>query len=283
MRLGETRTATGPRLVAQVDGQLVVVAEQLADAPSRLIDLISAPGDWVDRIGALSPTAADRERQLELGPPLVPLGGVIAIGTNYHDLCRARNMDPPSQPVIFVKLPGSIIGDHDEISWSPELTATVDWESELGVVIGRTVRNVSEAEALDTVFGYTVVNDVTARDIQRSEQQWVRAKSLDTFCPMGPLVVTRDEIADPQDLAVRSWVNGKPMQDSSTAEMIFSVAELIAFMSRSFTLRAGDVIATGTPIGVGTFQDPPVFLADGDVVDVEVHGVGRLSNRCRTV
>ena len=182
---------------------------------------------------------------------------------------------------MFAKLPPSVCADGDTIGWSTEVTDAVDWEAELGVVIGRPARDVDVDGVDDVIFGYTVINDVTARDIQDSEQQWVRAKSLDSFCPIGPVVVTGDEIPDPQALAIRSWVNGETMQDSSTAEMIFSAAELVSYLSRSFTLSPGDVIATGTPVGVGKFRTPPVFLRDGDVVEVEVEGIGRLRNRCR--
>jgi 2-keto-4-pentenoate hydratase/2-oxohepta-3-ene-1,7-dioic acid hydratase in catechol pathway len=160
------------------------------------------------------------------------------------------------------------------------VTDKVDWEAELGVIIGETTREVSPEDALAAVFGYTVINDVTARDIQTTEQQWVRGKSLDTFCPLGPVVVTADDIPDPQNLAISSLVNGEIMQQSNTSEMIFSVAELISRLSHSFTLVPGDIIATGTPLGVGAFRTPPRFLGEGDVIEVAVEGIGSLVNIC---
>jgi 2-keto-4-pentenoate hydratase/2-oxohepta-3-ene-1,7-dioic acid hydratase in catechol pathway len=154
----------------------------------------------------------------------------------------------------------------------------VDWEVELAVLVGTRMRRVAEHDALHHVFGYTVANDVSARDVQFSESQWVRAKSFDTFCPLGSVVVTADEIPDPQALRLCTRVNCEVMQDSSTAEMVFGVAELLAFCSRSFTLQPGDVVLTGTPWGCGEFMDPPQSLAAGDVVESEIEGIGVLRN-----
>ena len=167
----------------------------------------------------------------------------------------------------------------ETIEWESALTNEVDYEGELGVVIGKTVRRVTKEAALDYVFGYTVANDVSARDLQFSDKQWVRSKSLDTFCPFGPAIVTADEIPDPQTLALRTRVNGKVLQDSNTCEMIFSVRELISFLSHSFTLEPGDLILTGTPNGVGVFRNPKIFLQNGDLVEVEIEGVGKIENR----
>ena len=163
----------------------------------------------------------------------------------------------------------------------PELTAQVDYEAELAVVIGRTARRVSEADALDYVLGYTCLNDVSARDLQFGDGQWARGKSLDTFCPMGPALVTADEIPDPQDLDISCCVGDRIVQSANTSQMYFGVAAIISYCSQSFSLEPGDVIATGTPGGVGIFRDPPVLLADGDEVTVEIEGVGRLRNTCR--
>jgi len=219
--------------------------------------------------------------EVRLRAPLSRPGKIMAIGQNYMDHCRECNAPIPTRPIVFAKFPSSVIGPEDEIRWRADLTSQVDWEVELGVVIGETARRVPEEHALDYVLGYTVVNDVTARDLQRGDGQWVRGKSLDTFCPVGPAIVTADEIPDPQNLAIRSFVNGTVMQDSNTREMIFGVRYLIAFLSAAFTLYPGDLIATGTPHGVGVGRKPPVFLNDGDVVEVEVDGIGRLRNRCR--
>ena len=188
----------------------------------------------------------------------------------------------PAAPLVFAKWPTSVIGDRAEIRWDPGLTGQVDWEAELGVVIGRRARAVDEADALDYVLGYTCLNDVSARDIQFGDGQWVRGKSLDTFCPMGPALITADEIGDPQDLAIGCLVGAERVQDARTSQMYFGVAAIVAYCSRSFTLEPGDVIATGTPGGVGVFRDPPRYLGDGDVVTVEIERIGRLVNVCRT-
>ena len=183
--------------------------------------------------------------------------------------------------MIFAKFPSSVIGPFDDITWDPALTNEVDYEVELGVVIGKKARRVSEADALDYVFGYTVINDISARNLQFGDKQWVRGKSLDTFCPVGPAIVTSDEIPDPQKLAVRCLVNDNVMQTSNTEQMVFGVRELVSYCSQAFTLEPGDLIATGTPGGVGVFRKPPFFLKDGDVVVTEVEHVGRIRNVVR--
>jgi 2-keto-4-pentenoate hydratase/2-oxohepta-3-ene-1,7-dioic acid hydratase in catechol pathway len=205
---------------------------------------------------------------------------VVAIGLNYMDHCREQNIEPPEAPIIFAKFPSAVVGPGAAIRWDPALTRKVDYEVELAVVMGRTARRVSAADALDYVAGYTICNDVSARDLQFGDRQWVRGKSLDTFCPLGPWLVTRDEIADPHDLSIRCTLNGDVMQDSTTAEMIFGVPQLVEFISRAFTLLPGDVIATGTPDGVGVFRSPQVFMKHGDVVTLEVEGLGQLTNHC---
>jgi 5-carboxymethyl-2-hydroxymuconate isomerase len=212
-----------------------------------------------------------------LAPPLRP-GKIVAIGLNYADHIRESNLEPPSKPLVFAKFPSSVIGHDDAIELDGALTARVDWEVELAAVVGRRMRRVKEHDALDYVFGYTVGNDVSARDVQFSESQWVRGKSFDTFCPLGPVVVTADEIPDPQALTLRTRVNGEVMQESSTAEMVFGVAELLAFCSHNFTLEPGDVVLTGTPWGCGEFMSPPRSLAAGDVVETEIEGIGTLRN-----
>jgi 5-carboxymethyl-2-hydroxymuconate isomerase len=256
--------------------------------------LIDAPGGGgLADIGELLRLApADRERAIggaasrpapsdaRLLAPLRPRN-IVAIGLNYADHIKETGMDAPPRPLVFSKFTSSVIGPGDEIRLDGSLTSQVDWEVELAVVIGRTARHLPLQDALDAVFGYTVANDVSARDLQFSDGQWTRGKSLDTFCPLGPAVVTPDELGDPQSLALRTRVNGELVQDSSTAEMIFGVAELISFCSHSFTLEAGDVLLTGTPWGCGAFMDPPRFLAPGDVVETEVEGIGTLRNVVR--
>jgi 2-keto-4-pentenoate hydratase/2-oxohepta-3-ene-1,7-dioic acid hydratase in catechol pathway len=216
--------------------------------------------------------------------PAVPIptpGKIVAIGLNYMDHIREAGMDVPASPLVFAKFPSSVIGHGDPIVIDRALTQRVDWEVELAVVIGRELRDVPVTDALDHVAGYTVANDVSARDVQFADGQWVRGKSFDTFCPIGPRVVEPAAIGDPQDLRLRTRVNGELVQDSSTSEMVFGVAELLAFCSRSFTLNAGDVVLTGTPWGCGEFMDPQRSLQDGDTVEVEIDGIGTLVNPVR--
>jgi 2-keto-4-pentenoate hydratase/2-oxohepta-3-ene-1,7-dioic acid hydratase in catechol pathway len=189
-------------------------------------------------------------------------------------------MDLPKAPLLFAKWPNTLIGDGETIVLPPE-SKEVDYEAELGVVVGTTAKRVSEADALDHVEGYVCLNDVSARDMQFGDGQWTRGKSLDTFCPVGPRLVPREEIADPQQLGIRCILNGETMQDSSTSQMIFSVAEVIAYVSQVITLQPGDLIATGTPAGVGVFKDPKVLLKDGDEVSIEIDGLGTLTNPVR--
>jgi len=203
---------------------------------------------------------------------------IVAIGLNYLDHIRETGLDHPERPLVFAKFPSSVIGPGEPIVIDSELAERVDWEVELAVVIGRRALRAREADALSYVYGYTVANDVTARDVQFGDGQWVRGKSFDTFCPLGPAIVTADEIPDPQDLALRTRVNDETVQESSTAEMVFGVAELIAYCSRSFTLEPGDVLLTGTPWGCGEFMDPRRSLRPGDVVTCEIDGIGTLSN-----
>jgi len=205
-------------------------------------------------------------------------GKIVAIGLNYRDHVRESGGQPPVSPLVFAKFPSSVIGPEEAIAVGPDLARRVDWEVEPAVVIGRPMRHVKPADALEHVFGYTVANDVSARDVQFADGQWVRAKSFDTFCPLGPVVVTADEIRDPQILALRTRVNGETVQDSSTAEMTFGVAELLAFCSSSSTLEPGDVLLTGTPWGCGEFMNPRRSLQPGDVVESEVEGIGVLRN-----
>lgn len=214
--------------------------------------------------------------------PVARPGKIVAIGQNYWDHCREQQKPPPERPLIFTKFTTALNNPGDPIRWSPALATQVDFEAELAVVIGQTARRVAAQDALAHVFGFTAANDVTARDLQYGDKQWVRGKSLDTFCPLGPALVTTDEIPDPQALAIRTTLNDVVMQDSHTGEMIFDVAHLIAFASQAFTLEPGDIILTGTPHGVGKFRTPPVFLKDGDQIAVEISGIGRLENPCVT-
>jgi len=204
-------------------------------------------------------------------------GKIVCVGLNYRDHAAEAGMDLPSAPLLFAKWPNTLVGHGDPVVLPPE-SKQVDYEAELGVVIGTTAKRVAERDALDHVAGYICVNDVSARDLQFADGQWTRGKSPDTFCPVGPRLVAREEIDDPQALAIRCIVNGQALQDSSTAQMIFSVAEIIAYASQVITLEPGDLIATGTPAGVGVFRDPKVMLQDGDEVSVEIEDLGTLTN-----
>jgi 2,4-didehydro-3-deoxy-L-rhamnonate hydrolase len=204
---------------------------------------------------------------------------IVAIGLNYADHAKETGQTPPKAPLIFAKFVTSIIGPGDAITWDTAIANEVDFEAELGVVIGKRARNVSEEDAMRYVFGYVAANDVSARDLQlRIDAQWTRGKSLDTFCPIGPYLVTKDEIADPHNLSIKCTVSGEVMQDSNTSNLIFNIPQLISYCSRSFTLEAGDLIVTGTPPGVGVARDPKRFLKDGDTVTVSVEGLGELTN-----
>ncbi|HEU4702990.1 MAG TPA: fumarylacetoacetate hydrolase family protein [Conexibacter sp.] len=204
-------------------------------------------------------------------------GKIVAVGLNYRNHVAEAGLEVPRTPLLFAKLPSSVIGDGDPIVIDRAQTQRVDWEVELAVVVGRAMRDVAQADALDHVGGYAVANDVSARDVQAAESQLLRAKSFDTFCPLGTPVPAA-AVADPQALRLRTRVNGETVQDSTTAEMVFGVAELLAYLSRSFTLEPGDVVLTGTPPGCGEFMDPPRSLRHGDVVEVEIDGVGTLRN-----
>lgn len=242
-------------------------------------DLMGAVQSGASAILAAAATSAPLLlADVSIQAPLLRPGKIIAVGLNYLDHCQEQNLTPPERPTLFTKFTTSIIAPGEAIRWDPALTQKVDYEAELAVIIGRTARRVPLEAAADYVFGYTCLNDVTARDLQKGDGQWVRGKSLDSFCPMGPMVVTADEMPDPHGLAIRTWVNGELRQKSNTDQLIHTVPALIAFCSAAFTLEAGDVITTGTPGGVGLYRQPPSFLRPGDRLVVEIDGIGRLEN-----
>jgi 2,4-didehydro-3-deoxy-L-rhamnonate hydrolase len=212
--------------------------------------------------------------------PIAVPSKIVCIGLNYRDHAEEQGVDLPEAPLLFAKWPNTLIGAGETIV-IPPITSKVDYEAELGVVIGARLRNVSEESALEGVDGYLCLNDVSARDLQFADGQWVRGKSLDTFCPVGPELVPAADVPDPQRLSIRALVNGRVLQDSSTAQMVFGVAAVIAHVSRAITLEPGDLIATGTPAGVGAFRDPPVFLQPGDEVTIEIERLGALTNPVR--
>jgi 2-keto-4-pentenoate hydratase/2-oxohepta-3-ene-1,7-dioic acid hydratase in catechol pathway len=214
-----------------------------------------------------------------------PVKNIICLGLNYSShaqesaRARGREVKIPDHPVFFTKAPTSVNGPYDSIAWDPSVTQQVDYEAELGVVVGVGGRNITRARALDHVFGYTIVNDVSARDVQQRHLQWFKGKSLDGFCPMGPVVVTADEFGNPHTKSIGLRVNGVQKQQSTTANMIFGVDVIIESLSQGMTIEPGDIIATGTPEGVGLGRTPPEFLRDGDVVETEIEGIGMLRNQ----
>ena len=286
MRLLSCRSATGEVLGIVEGERWLPAAEILANGPRTITDLLAAgsqaPTELRDaaagaRIGATGRPMAEAD----LLAPVPRPGKVVAIGRNYREHAEEEGVDSPPAPLIFSKWPSSVVGPGAEISWDAELTGQVDYEAELAVVIGRTARRVAVDDALAHVLGYTCLNDVSARDLQFGDGQWTRGKSLDTFCPMGPVLVTADELGDAGDLAIGCSVGGVVLQQARTSQMYFSVAEIVSYCSMAFTLEPGDVIATGTPAGVGAFRKPPRYLADGDRVAVEIERIGVLENVCR--
>jgi acylpyruvate hydrolase len=257
-------------------GKLGSTRGVLALASDDLRTLAQAAGSRADELrerGALHDFG-----EVRLGPPVTDPQKIICLGLNYRDHAREAGLSEPSAPMFFAKFANSLIGPTDPIVPPRNGTEQVDYEAELAVVIGKRGRNIEAAGALEHVAGAMAFNDVSARDLQTANNLWTGGKAIDTFGPCGPAVVTIDEIADIQALPVRARVNGETVQDGNTAEMIFSVAETIAFLSQIMTLEPGDIIATGTPAGVGNSRDPKLFLHPGDVVEVEIEGVGMLRN-----
>lgn len=257
-------------------------------SPANVTELIPEFERWRPQIReGESPL---RLTDVRLAAPLPrPPRNIFCVGKNYHDHAHeftrsgfdssARSSEDiiPEAPIIFSKVPECVIGHGAPIRYPERLSDSLDYEAELGVIIGAGGRGIARADAMRHVFGYTIVNDVTARDLQRRHRQWLIGKSLDTFAPMGPWVVTADEI-DPGNMRIECWVNGELRQSSNTSRLIFDIPTLIASISAGITLYPGDVIATGTPAGIGAGFDPPRYLVPGDRVDIEIDGIGRLSN-----
>ncbi len=287
MRLMSFRRADGGEgLGVASDALWMPASDLLPDGPASMVALLDAGPGAVEALAAAArpDRIADEGRpfdELDWLAPVPRPGKVVGIGRNYREHTDEEGAEAPSAPLIFSKWPSSVVGHGAEIRWDPALTSQVDYEAELGVVIGRRARHVDVSDALDHVLGYTCINDVSARDLQFGDGQWARGKSLDTFCPMGPVLVTADEIPDPQVLDIACRVGDRVMQQSNTSQMYFGVAAIISHCSQAFSLEPGDVIATGTPGGVGIFRDPPVLLGDGDEVSIEIERIGRLTNTCR--
>ena len=284
IRLGAVR---GDRLV---DVTALMHGGPFAQAAGTLLDLVIAGYEaWtavaveVESAGASAPGHALADVTWHAPIPR-PRKNIACLGLNYsahiHETAAALRKDAkvPTMPVIFTKAPTTVNGPFSDIVVDRGATSQVDWEVELGVVIGRTGKNIHAARAYDYVFGYTALNDVTARDLQKGHVQFYKGKSLDGFCPMGPVVVTADEFGDPQQKRLTCRVNGVVKQDGTTANMIFPVTSIIEWLSKGLTIEAGDLIATGTPDGVGMGRTPPEYLQNGDVLETEVEGIGLLRN-----
>lgn len=280
---------TTPRLAVVVADSALFLDEVMTTAPRDLQDLIErGPGALADvrglvdaalaSGGELTPVAELRHASAVLRP-----AQIIAIGANYAAHASELKLRSETAMTIFSLWPNSLTGHGATTTWPEDLTNQVDYEAELGVIIGRPARGVHVRDALDYVWGYTVVNDITARDLQFSEAQWSRCKSFDGFTPTGPVVVTADEVPDPQDLWLTTNLDGRILQDASTSEMVRGVAEIISYLSRSATIPPGTLISTGSPGGAGYSRSPQVFLGDGSTVTVSIGGIGSLTTHCRVI
>ncbi len=260
-----------------------------AERDGAIVDIGAAPDPSVRALlaGGAAALAAAQERakrgspvsgKIEIGPPVPDPEKIICFGLNYRKHAEETGMAIPKFPTFFSKYRNSLVAGGEPILLPAKNSTQIDYEVELAAVIGKRCKSVSEADALGYVGGYSILNDVSARDLQMQTSQWGAGKAIDTFAPFGPVLVTPDEIGDPQKLAVKTRLNGQVVQSSNTADMIFPVAQLVAFLSDFMTLEPGDVIATGTPEGVGFTRKPPLFMKDGDVVELEIEKIGVLRN-----
>lgn len=267
--------------VLRADGTIADVCRADSGVPEDMMDFLAAGDAMRDRVAAvaagLDGACVLDPRTARLGPPLPRPGKILCIGINYKDHIEETNSETPDYPVVFSKYSNTIIGPEDPIRL-PAISHAVDYEAEFAVVMGRTARNVSRAEALDYVGGYTILNDVSARDFQHRTSQWTIGKSFDSFAPIGPVLVTADAIPDPHTLDIKLRLNGEEMQSSNTRQLLFTVNDLIHEITSAITLEPGDIISTGTPGGVGFARDPQVLLKPGDVVEVEIEAIGVLRN-----
>ena len=271
----------GPRACGVFNGDYIDVNAADPEMPSTVRGLLEVGLDWQRRAWAALPRGVVRHdpAHVQLLAPVPDPRKIVCIGLNYRDHAAESGVPVPTEPILFSKYPTTLIGHGDQIVL-PSASHEVDYEAELVVVIGRKGRHISRERALDHVGGYAVGHDVSARDWQLNKpgKQWMAGKTFDTFAPVGPELVTPDEVPDPQNLGIRLRLNGQTMQDSSTNQLVFGVSELIAYLSQVFTLEAGDLIFTGTPPGVGMARKPPVWLKPGDRVEVEIDRLGTLSN-----
>lgn len=263
------------------DEMVLDLARVLPQSPSTMRELLARVDlDELAKLGAPDPDLCVSLGEVRLGAPVPEPSKILCLGLNYRDHAEEQNKKVPERPLVFPKVPSAVIAHGEDIVLpDPGFETFVDPEAELAVVIKKTASRVGEGEAYDYVAGYTILNDVSGRDTQNAERQWLRAKGFDTFAPTGPWIVTRDEIPDPHTLDVVCRVNGEVRQKSNTSNLIFTVPFLVSYLSQTITLMPGDIISTGTPGGVGIFRDPPVRLVEGDVVRVEISRIGTLENK----
>ncbi len=293
MRLGTCRYQHQNYVFIEQDDHLILPALEPTFAQAGWQDLQSLIEQNTDFNAILSQVTATMRVSTKdvqwLAPIPRPRKNVMCMGLNYFEhIEEALNLTgktakKPAYPIVFTKSVSSVIGHEAVIPYDPDTCSQLDWESELGVIIGKTGRKISPENALDYVFGYTIINDISARDIQLNHKQYFLGKSIEGGCPIGPVIVTKDEIADPQNLRITCRVNGITKQDSNTSYMLFKIAEIIATLSRAMPLEAGDIIATGTPSGVGFARNPPEYLHPGDSVECEVEKIGVLRNRIEQI
>lgn len=293
--LSSNHTASQPGIV--IENEVVDLAAAGAvlnvAVPASVLELIADAETYLPRLQSIAEhreTLREHNAVLDLNsitltaPIPLPRKNIMCMAVNYSEHARetaaARNRGTaaPTQPILFTKATTTINGPYDNIIIDPEVSTEIDWEVELGVIIGKPGKNITEENAMAHVFGYTVINDVTARDMQKRHVQYFKGKSLDGSCPMGPWIVTADEIADPHNLELRLKVNGVIKQDDNTGQMVFNIPQIIATLSLGMTLEAGDIIATGTPSGVGFTRVPPEFLKPGDIMETEIAKIGVLRN-----
>jgi 2-keto-4-pentenoate hydratase/2-oxohepta-3-ene-1,7-dioic acid hydratase in catechol pathway len=285
MRLATIETWAGPRAALQVDDGFVDIHATEANVPGNLRQILEAGPDVFNAIAQLArrPKAAKVPAdQVKLHAPIVDPRKIICVGLNYKDHAAESGSPIPKEPILFSKYATALIG-HGETIVLPKVSQEVDYEAELVIAVGKKGRHLTPQNAIEHVAGYSVGHDVSARDwqLRKDGKQWMIGKSFDTFAPVGPVLVTKDEVQDPLNLPIRLRLNNQVMQNSNTRQMIFGVTELLVYLSQVFTLEPGDLIFTGTPPGVGMARQPPVYLKDGDVVEVEIEGLGLLRNPIR--
>ncbi|WP_164671163.1 fumarylacetoacetate hydrolase family protein [Virgibacillus doumboii] len=270
-------------LFNEVNGQNVSLAndlDELIKNNAETMPMVNKVWTWTKENKGKVFEAVYSYEDVKVLSPISRPGKVVCVGNNYMDHCIEQNVEPPKQPMIFSKW-ASCLTAPGEVIELPEESEQVDYEAELAVVIGKKGKNIPEEDAMDYVFGYTIINDVSARDVQFADVQWVRGKSYDTFAPLGPVIVTKDDIKDPHHLDIKLDLNEETLQDSNTKNLIFNIPYIISYLSKGFTFEPGDIVATGTPHGVGVFRNPQVFLKSGDTCKIEIEKIGVLENPVR--